>query len=157
MKISFCYVGKTNQTFVTEGMNMYFKRLKHYVKLEEWMIPDVKKQGSLSPSQLKSAEAKAILDKISNTDFVVLLDENGKDFTSEKLADWLAKQMVQGARNVVFVVGGAYGFDDSVRQRANLLLRLSSMTFSHQIIRVIFAEQLYRAFTIIKGEPYHNQ
>lgn len=156
MKISLIYIGKTNQNFVKEGCTLFFKRIKRYTNFNEFQINDVKNAGKLNPSQLKVKESELFLNKIESTDYVVLLDEKGKSFTSVKFADWLEKNMVQGVTNLVFVIGGAFGFSDEMYQRANMKLQLSSMTFSHQIIRVIFAEQLYRAFTIIKGEPYHN-
>lgn len=156
MKISLIYIGKTNQNFVKEGCTLFFKRIKRYTNFNEFQINDVKNAGKLNPSQLKVKESELFLNKIESTDYVVLLDEKGKSFTSVKFADWLEKNMVQGVTNLVFVIGGAFGFSDEMYERANMKLQLSSMTFSHQIIRVIFAEQLYRAFTIIKGEPYHN-
>ena len=139
-----------------DACRLYFTRLKFYTKLEEFLIDDVKKAGNLSAQQLKTLEGKKILAKISRQDFLVLLDEKGKAFNSVEFANWIEQKQVQGTSNLVFVVGGAFGFSDEVYQRANLQLQLSKMTFSHQIIRAIFAEQLYRAFTIIKGDPYHN-
>ncbi|MCB9257693.1 MAG: 23S rRNA (pseudouridine(1915)-N(3))-methyltransferase RlmH [Chitinophagales bacterium] len=157
MKVSFAYIGKTSYSFVQEACNLYFNRIKHYCKFEEVLIEDVKKAGTLSPDQLKLEEGKKLLAKIDNKDFLVLLDEKGKDFTSVAFASWIEQKQVQGISSLVFVVGGAYGFSKEVYDRANMKLQLSKMTFSHQIIRAIFAEQLYRAFTIIKGEPYHNE
>lgn len=156
MKISFITIGKTSFDFVKDACKLYFTRLKFYTKLEELLIDDVKKAGNLSAHQLKTLEGKKILAKISKQDFLVLLDEKGKAFNSVEFANWIEQKQVQGISNLVFVVGGAFGFSDELYQRANLQLQLSKMTFSHQIIRAIFAEQLYRAFTIIKGDPYHN-
>lgn len=156
MKISLIYIGKTNQNFVKEGCELFFKRIKRYINFEEIQINDVKNAGKLKPRQLKIKESELLLNKIESTDYVVLLDEKGKTFTSVKFADWIERNMVQGVTSLVFVIGGAFGFSDEMYERANMKLQLSCMTFSHQIIRVIFAEQLYRAFTIIKGEPYHN-
>lgn len=156
MKISLFNVGKTSYNFVEDACSLYFNRLKHYTKFDFVIIEDVKKGGKLAPEQLKIEEGKKILSKISNTDFVVLLDEKGKSFSSVKFAQWIEQKQVQSTQHLIFVVGGAFGFSDEVYERANMKLQLSSMTFSHQIIRSIFAEQLYRAFTIIKGEPYHN-
>lgn len=156
MKISLFAVGKTSYPFVQEGCDLYFNRLKHYTKFEEIIIEDVKKPGSLSPEQLKQEEGKKILAKVNPTNFVVLLDEKGKVFTSVKFAAWIEQQQIQSVPHLVFIIGGAFGFSSEVYERANMKLQLSAMTFSHQIIRSIFAEQLYRAFTIIKGEPYHN-
>ena len=156
MKICLLYVGKTSYDFVKEGCSLYFNRLKHYTKFEEVLIEDVKKPGNLTPEQLKSAESTKILSKLEATDFVVLLDEKGKVFNSTAFAKWIEQKQVQSTSRLVFIIGGAYGFAPEVYAKANMKLQLSAMTFSHQIIRSIFAEQLYRAFTIIKGEPYHN-
>jgi 23S rRNA (pseudouridine1915-N3)-methyltransferase len=156
MKISLFAVGKTSYPFVQDGCNLYYKRLIHYTKFEEVIIEDVKKAGNLSPDQLKQEEGKKILARIEASDFVVLLDENGKSFNSNQFADWIAQKQVQSTSHLIYIIGGAYGFSPELYERANMRLQLSAMTFSHQIIRSIFAEQLYRAFTIIKGEPYHN-
>ncbi len=157
MKINFLTVGKTSYPFVKEGCELYFNRLKHYTKLEEIVVEDVKKASKLSNEQLKQKEGEKILGKLNSQDFVVLLDEKGKTFNSVSFAKWIEQKQVQGTGTLVFIVGGAFGFSKEVYERANMKLQLSSMTFSHQIIRSIFAEQLYRAFTIIKGEPYHNE
>lgn len=156
MKISLFAVGKTSYSFVQDGCNLYYNRLKHYTKFEEVIIEDVKKAGNLSPDQLKHEEGKKILSKIDVNDFVVLLDEKGKVFNSNEFANWIAQKQVQSTTHLIFVIGGAFGFSPELYERANMKLQLSAMTFSHQIIRSIFAEQIYRAFTIIKGEPYHN-
>lgn len=156
MKVTLIYIGKTNQDFVKEGFEMYRKRIVHYTNFEEICIADVKNPKNLSAEQLKIQEGELLLKKIENTDFVVLLDEKGKTYTSVKFAEWIESKMIQSTKNLVFVIGGAFGFSEAVYQRADSKLRLSDMTFSHQIIRAIFAEQLYRAFTIIKGESYHN-
>jgi 23S rRNA (pseudouridine1915-N3)-methyltransferase len=156
MKISLIYIGKTNQNFVKEGCEMYFKRIKRYTNFEEVRINDVKNGNKMQAEILKVKEGELLLNKIQATDFVILLDEKGKSFTSVKFANWIEQKMVQGATHLVFIVGGAFGFSEAVYQRANMKLQLSTMTFSHQIIRVIFGEQLYRAFTIIHREPYHN-
>lgn len=156
MKISLLTVGKTNYPFVAEGCTLYFNRLKHYCKFEFVELEDVKKAGKLSPDQLKIKEGDKILNRLDKQDFVVLLDEKGQSFDSVQFAAWIEQKQTQSTGHVFFIVGGAYGFSPAVYERANLKLRLSKMTFSHQIIRAIFAEQLYRAFTIIKGEPYHN-
>jgi 23S rRNA (pseudouridine1915-N3)-methyltransferase len=156
MKISLFAIGKTSYPFVQEACNLYYNRLKHYTKFEEVIIEDVKKPGNLSQDQLKSEEGKKLLAKIDVNDFVVLLDEKGSAFNSNQFADWIAKKQVQSTAQIIFIIGGAFGFSPEVYERSNMKLQLSVMTFSHQIIRSIFAEQLYRAFTIIKGEPYHN-
>ena len=156
MRISLIYVGKTSYPFVKEGCALYFSRLQHYTKFEEVLVEDIKKAASLSVESLKTEEGKKILQKIDAQDFVVLLDEKGKNFSSVAFAAWIEQKQVQSVGRMVFIIGGSFGFSDEVYQRANFQLQLSAMTFSHQIIRTIFAEQLYRAFTIIKGEPYHN-
>ncbi len=150
------YIGKTNQNFVKEGFEMYKKRIVHYTNFEEVCIEDIKNAKNLKSEQLKQLEGEKILKKLTNTDLVVLLDEKGKAFNSNTFSKWIENKMIQSTKNLVFIVGGAFGFSEAVYQRANSKIKLSDMTFSHQIIRAIFAEQLYRAFTIIKGEKYHN-
>ena len=150
------YIGKTNQNFVKEGFEMYKKRIVHYTNFEEVCIEDIKNAKNLKSEQLKQLEGENILKKLTNTDLVVLLDEKGKAFNSNTFSKWIENKMIQSTKNLVFIVGGAFGFSEAVYQRANSKIKLSDMTFSHQIIRAIFAEQLYRAFTIIKGEKYHN-
>lgn len=156
MKVSLLYVGKTNQKFVKEGFEMFAKRLQHYTRFQEIIIEDIKNAGKMPREELKKQEGEKLLAKVSNTDFLILLDEKGKQFTSVQFASWIEQLMVQGKTHLIFAVGGAFGFSEAVYKRADAKLRLSDMTFSHQIIRVIFAEQLYRAFTIINNEPYHN-
>jgi 23S rRNA (pseudouridine1915-N3)-methyltransferase len=156
MKITFLTVGKTEDAYLREGIEKYVKRLKHYTKLEIVELAELKNTKSLSEEQQKSREAELILKKISPTDHVVLLDENGTELTSKQFAGYINKRAIAGTTNMVFVVGGPYGFDEQVYMRANDKLSLSQMTFSHQMVRLFFAEQLYRAFTIIKGEPYHH-
>lgn len=156
MKITLIYVGKTNQNFVKEGFEMYKKRIIHYTKFEEVVIEDIKNTKKIQTKKLKFLEGEKILKKISNTDFVILLDEKGKNFSSKNFSKWIENKMIQSTKHIVFIIGGAFGFSKEVYNRANLKLKLSDMTFSHQIIRIIFAEQLYRALTIIKGEKYHN-
>ena len=156
MKVSLLYIGKTNQKFVKEGFEMFAKRLQHYTRFQEIQIDDVKNAGKMPKEELKKQEGEKLLSKISNTDFLVLLDEKGKQLTSVEFANWIEQKMVQGKTHIVFAVGGAFGFSEAVYNRADYKLRLSDMTFSHQIIRVIFAEQIYRAYSIINNEPYHN-
>jgi len=156
MKITFLTVGKTEDAYLREGIEKYVKRLKHYTKLEMVELAELKNTKSLSEEQQKYREAELILKKISPTDHVVLLDENGTELTSKQFAGYINKRAVAGTTNMVFVVGGPYGFDEQVYMRANDKLSFSQMTFSHQMVRLFFTEQLYRAFTIIKGEPYHH-
>jgi 23S rRNA (pseudouridine1915-N3)-methyltransferase len=157
MKITFITVGKTEDAYLKEGIEKYVKRLKHYTKLEMAEIPELKNTKALTEEQQKVKEAELILKKITPLDHVILLDENGSEFTSIQFANYINKRSVTSSANLVFVVGGPYGFDQSVYQRANDKISLSRMTFSHQMVRLFFTEQLYRAFSIIKGEPYHHQ
>jgi 23S rRNA (pseudouridine1915-N3)-methyltransferase len=157
MKITLLVIGKTVSEYLKTGEEEYLKRLKFYGNIEYCVIPAIKNAKSLTEEQQKTEEAKLFLSKIEASDFCVLLDEKGKNNTSEAFADFLNERMVSGIKNLVFIVGGAYGFSDQMYQRANQKLSLSQMTFSHQMVRLIFLEQLYRAFTILKGEPYHHK
>jgi 23S rRNA (pseudouridine1915-N3)-methyltransferase len=157
MKITFLTVGKTEDAYLKDGIEKYVKRLKHYTKLELAEVAELKNTKSLSPEQQKAKEAELILKKIAVTDHVILLDERGMELSSKQFAGYIDKKAIAGASNLLFIVGGPFGFDASVYQRANDKLSLSPMTFSHQMVRLFFVEQLYRAFTIIKGEPYHNE
>lgn len=156
MKISFLVVGKTDAPYIEEGIKTYANRIKHYVNFEQIIIPDLKKTKNLSVDVQNKKEGDHILSKIEKSDCVVLLDERGKMFGSKEMASYLQKHMLSGIKRLVFIVGGPYGFSPEVKQRANGLISLSKMTFSHQMVRMIFLEQLYRGFTIIKGEPYHH-
>ncbi len=156
MKITLLLIGKTSSTEVKSICDDYRKRINHYMKMEEVIIDNsnIKIQDN---SKVKEKEGELILKKIAGTDFVILLDDKGKEFTSVQFAQYLESIFNQSVKNVFFVVGGAYGFSDAVYKRANAKLSLSKMTFSHQIIRVLFSEQLYRAFSIIRKEPYHHE
>ena len=157
MKISFITVGKTDVKWVREGLDLYVSRLSHYVPFTLDEIPELKNAASLSRSQVKEKEGELVLRRIKDADEVILLDERGREMRSVELAAFLEEKISRGGRDLVFVIGGAYGFSDRVYGRADAKLSLSRMTFSHQMVRTIFAEQLYRAFTIIKGEPYHHE
>lgn len=157
MNIKLIVVGKTNQSYVEEGVKEYFNRLKHYINFEIIVVPDVKNAKNLSPTILKDKETENIVKYIANTDTIVLLDEHGKEFRSKEFADYLQKKMNQGTKTLSFVVGGAFGFSDKMYSLANEKISISKMTFSHQMIRLLFTEQLYRAFTILHNEPYHNE
>ena len=150
-------VGKTDFSFVKEGTSLYEKRIGRYIPFEHIEIPDLKGSASLSPDQVKEKEGELILKHIKEGDRVTLLDERGEQFSSTNWARHLEREMNLGGKNIIFIIGGAYGFSKKVYERADSRLSLSTMTFSHQIIRLFFAEQLYRAFSIIKGEPYHNE
>ncbi|MDR1698669.1 MAG: 23S rRNA (pseudouridine(1915)-N(3))-methyltransferase RlmH [Prevotellaceae bacterium] len=156
-KISFLIVGKTTENFVTEAITKYANRLKHYVSFDILVIPELKNTKNMPTDQQKQKEGEAILKSLTDTDEVILLDERGKTFSSIEFAGFLENKIASSAKRLVFVIGGAYGFSESVYNRANEKISLSKMTFSHQIIRLIFMEQLYRAMTIIKGEPYHHE
>lgn len=157
MKVVLLMVGKTDFNFVSEGMNLYESRIKHYVPFEIIFTRDLKRSNTTTEAYIKTEEAKLILKNINPDDFVVLLDETGNIQSSVKHAEFIQNRMNAGAKRLIYIIGGAYGFDSDVYKRANAKLSLSAMTFSHQIVRVMFLEQLYRAFTIIKGEPYHHQ
>jgi 23S rRNA (pseudouridine1915-N3)-methyltransferase len=157
MKITFITVGKTEDAYLKDGIEKYVKRLKHYTKLELAEIPELKNTKALTEDQQKTKEAELILKKVTPQDHLILLDEAGQEFSSVQFANYLNKRAISSVASLVFVVGGPYGFDQSVYQRANDKISLSRMTFSHQMVRLFFVEQLYRAFTIIKGEPYHHQ
>jgi 23S rRNA (pseudouridine1915-N3)-methyltransferase len=157
MKITLLTIGKTEDAYLKEGIDKYLKRLKHYIKFEITELPELRNTKALSQDQQKAKEAELLFKNLSNTDHVVLLDENGVELSSQKFADMLNKKMIASVQNLVFIIGGPYGFDESIYQRANEKLSLSRMTFSHQMVRLFFAEQVYRAFTILKGEPYHHQ
>ncbi|MFA6924074.1 MAG: 23S rRNA (pseudouridine(1915)-N(3))-methyltransferase RlmH [Bacteroidales bacterium] len=157
MKILFLVVGKTNAQYLIEGINIFEKRLKHYVNIDFCVIPDLKKSSSTNIEELKIKEGKQIIEKLKNNDFVVLLDERGKQMKSEEFANFIIHKQNTSVKNLTFIVGGAYGFSEEVYKRANFLLSLSSMTFSHQMVRLFFMEQLYRSFTIIKNESYHHK
>ena len=156
MKVKLIVVGKTNVNYLKDGESEYDQRIKHYVNFEQLIISDVKNAKNLSTAQLKNKEGLQILSKINTSDYVVLLDEKGKQFSSNEFSNFLINKNLSNTKYLVFVVGGALGFSDEVYQRADYKFSLSKMTFTHQMIRVFFKEQLYRALTIIKGEKYHN-
>ena len=156
MAIRVISVGKTNISFVKEGLEVYLNRLKHYTKMQWVETHDVKKVDRNDAEHLKKKEGEAILEQIDPTDTVILLDEKGKALSSEQLATLIEEFQLYQQGNLVWIIGGAYGFSDEVYSRANRKISLSAMTFNHQMVRVILAEQLYRAYTIIKGEPYHH-
>ncbi len=157
MKIACWFVGKTNEAYLKEGIEKYAKRLKRYYPCEFTILPDIRQAGKLSPDQLKQREGERILQALRPDDGLILLDERGTAFTSVELAHWLDRQLQQPYRRLIFLVGGAYGFDSAIYERANFQLSVSTLTFSHQMIRLFLAEQLYRAATILRNEPYHNQ
>ncbi|MGB0177531.1 MAG: 23S rRNA (pseudouridine(1915)-N(3))-methyltransferase RlmH [Owenweeksia sp.] len=157
MKILLIETGKTRDINIQNMVQDYYNRINHYLVFTIKTIPDLKNTRNLSTDQVKQKEAEMILKEIQPSDHVVLLDENGRQRTSVDFAGHLQNLMNRGLKQTVFIIGGAYGFDPSVYGRANEKIGLSRMTFSHQIIRPIFTEQLYRAFTILRNEPYHHQ
>ena len=157
MKITLLVVGKTEDKYLIEGIEKYLSRLKHYIGFNLMVIPDIKNTKNLSEAQQKAKEAELILKQISNLDTVILMDEKGKKYTSVAFSNYLNKQMIGSVQHLVFIIGGPYGFDESIYKRANGNMSLSDMTFSHQMVRLFFVEQLYRAFSILKGEPYHHE
>lgn len=157
MTIKLICIGKTDDKSLELLIMHYIKRISFYTRFEIEIIPDLKKGKNLSETEQKQKEGDMISSKISTSDVLVLLDENGQQFSSENFADYLQKHMNSGIKNLLFVIGGPYGFSDEIYQRANGKVSLSKMTFSHQMIRLFFIEQLYRAHTILKNEPYHHR
>ena len=157
MKITLLTVGRTDVKWVREGLDLYGDRLRHYVPYALIELPELKGVAALTREQIKEREGKAILMALKPSDEVYLLDEHGKEFRSIEFASFLEERMSRSGRDLTFVVGGAYGFSDEVYARAAGKISLSRMTFSHQMVRTIFAEQLYRAFTILRNEPYHHE
>lgn len=157
MEIELLTVGKTSIRFVEEGIAEYTRRLKHYIPFSIKALPDIKNTSKLSEAKQKDAEGEKILATLTTADYVVLLDEHGKEYTSVEFSSFIEKQMIAGRRKVVFVVGGPYGFSQEVYNRADSLLSLSKMTFNHEMVRLFFVEQIYRGMTILRGEPYHHE
>ncbi len=157
MTIKLIVIGKTDNNELQSLIDNYTKRLGHYVKFNLEVIPDLKKVKHLSETQQKEKEGNLILDKVTNSDTLILLDENGKQFDSVAFSSYLQKHMNSGIKQLVFVIGGPYGFSEAIYKRANGKLSLSKMTFSHQMVRLFFIEQLYRGFTILRNEPYHHR
>lgn len=157
MKIVLLVVGKTTESYFVQGIDEYSKRLAHYVPFELAVIPELRNTKSLSTDQQKEREADLILKALQPGDYLVLLDEHGREFTSLQFASYLEKKMANIAKRLIFVVGGPYGFSNRVYQAAQEKISLSKMTYSHQMIRLIFTEQLYRAMTILNNEPYHHE
>lgn len=157
MNIKLIVVGKTEKSYFSEAENEYLSRLKHYIKVNYITIPELKKTKNLSPSQITTKEGELILKHLNSTDDVWLMDEKGKQKTSVQFSDFLQKKMNQGIKDLVFIIGGAYGFSDEIYSKYPSKFSLSNMTFSHQMIRTFLLEQIYRGMTILKGQPYHNE
>lgn len=156
MKAELWCINKTTQSFVSEGIDMYVKRIKHYTNFDIHVFPSPKASNKLPLDKLKQAEAQLILNKLKPSDYLILLDEQGQIFDSIEFAKKIEKLQNASHKKIIFLVGGGYGFDSSLKERSNATVSLSKMTFPHELVRIIFLEQLYRAFTIIKGEKYHH-
>ncbi|MBR8538273.1 23S rRNA (pseudouridine(1915)-N(3))-methyltransferase RlmH [Carboxylicivirga sediminis] len=157
MKVVLVVIGKTDEAYLQTGIEKFEKRLKHYLPYEMQVIPDLKKTKNLSNNQQKSMEGQLLLQTFKAGDHILLLDEKGKEYRSVEFATMIQKHMVAGLKRLVFVIGGPYGFSDEVYAKANGKISLSKMTYSHQMVRLVFTEQLYRAMTILKNEPYHHE
>lgn len=156
MKITLLVIGKTDAAYIREGIGEYEKRLGRYVQYEMKVLPDIKNGKALGEGVRKEKEGELLLAQMLPSDYVVLLDERGREYDSPGFSEFVAQKMLGGIKGLVFVIGGPYGFSEAVYKRGNEKISLSKMTFSHQMVRMIFAEQLYRAMTIMKGEPYHH-
>ncbi|WP_291778828.1 23S rRNA (pseudouridine(1915)-N(3))-methyltransferase RlmH [Cecembia sp.] len=157
MQIKLLAIGKTDHSAIKQLTEEYAARLGHYVKFDFEVLPDIKKSKNFNDMVQKEKEGELILKKIHPSDDLILLDERGEAFSSLEFSSFIQKKMNTGLKQLVFIIGGPYGFSEAVYQRANNKISLSKMTFSHQMVRVFFVEQLYRAFTILKNEPYHHQ
>lgn len=157
MKIKLLAIGKTDDKNLIALFDIYEKRLKHYINFELEIVPDIKKAKNLTENQQKEKEGELILQRLASTDVLVILDEKGQEYRSIQFSKFLQKKMNAGIKQLVFVIGGPYGFSEAVYQKAQGKIALSKMTFSHQMIRLFMVEQLYRAFTILKNEPYHHE
>jgi 23S rRNA (pseudouridine1915-N3)-methyltransferase len=155
MKIKLIVVGKTDEDYLIHGIKKYMERLKHYVSFEMLVIQDVKMGKKSNVNLQKEKEGNLLLEKVKKSDYLILLDEKGKEYNSVGFSHFLQKRMNSGA-DMIFLIGGPYGFSEEVYQRADAKLAISQMTFSHQMIRLFFIEQLYRSFSILKGEKYHH-
>ena len=157
MKIAFLQVGKTSEKYITEGIRIFEARLKKYSPFEIITIPDIKGSRKIPAAEKILREGDKIMDLIRNDDYVVLLDIRGKEYSTNEFASWLDKGMMLACKRILFVSGGPWGLAEILARKADMLLSLSKLTFSHELVRLVFLEQLYRAFTIIRGEPYHHE
>jgi 23S rRNA (pseudouridine1915-N3)-methyltransferase len=157
MKIALVQTGKTTDKHVAGIADLYLSRLRKYTPFEIITLPDIKNSGNLPVQEHKIKEGKKIIQTVSNDDYIVLLDEKGKELRTVEFSDWMGKTFMISVKRIVFIIGGPWGFSDEVYARADFMISLSKMTFPHQLVRLLFLEQLYRAFTIIRGEPYHHE
>ena len=156
MKVKLIVIGKTDESYLQTGFQKFEARLKHYIPFEFIVIQDIKNNKNLTETQQKDKEGELILNAIESTDALYLLDENGSHYSSVEFSEFIQKQMLSGKKSLVFVIGGPFGFSQALYKRANGKISLSKMTFSHQMVRLIFIEQIYRGMTILKNEPYHH-
>ena len=157
MNITLLVIGKTDASYIQEGMDIYIKRLKHYVNFSVEVIPDIKKGKNTGEELQKIKEGEFILSKLAPGKEMHLFDERGKVFSSKEFAQFIERKMLNSVKELIFVIGGPYGFSEEVYQKSNSKIALSKLTFSHQMVRLLCVEQIYRAFTILKGEPYHHE
>lgn len=157
MKISFVQTGKTTENYIAEGVSLYEKRIKKFLPFEIITTPALKNTRNLKPEEVKSREGKLLLDILPDDSFVILLDDRGKEFTTSELASFIRRSFAGLRRNIVFVSGGAWGFSPEAYERADMKLSLSKLTFPHQLVRLLFMEQMYRVLTVIEGIPYHHE
>ncbi len=157
MKVCLLVIGKTDASCIREGIAEYEKRLTRYIPYEMKVLPDVKNAKNLTENLQKEREGEMLLEQFQAGDFIVLLDERGQQYSSVEFSRFMAQKIIGSIKRLVFIVGGPYGFSEEVYRRANDRISLSKMTFSHQMVRMIFVEQIYRAMTILKGEPYHHE
>lgn len=157
MEIQLLTIGRTASSYIADGISDYCGRLRRYVPFSIISIPDIRKAKSLSEAQQKEEEGKALLSRITTADLLVLLDERGEQLTSIGFSEWLQRRMASGRKRIIFAIGGPYGFSESVYARADAKISLSRMTFNHEMVRLFFTEQIYRAMTILRGEPYHHE
>jgi 23S rRNA (pseudouridine1915-N3)-methyltransferase len=157
MKIAFLQTGKTSERYLNEGITMFEERIRKYSTFEILTVPDLRRTRNLPAQEQKIREGEQILRFFRNDDYIVILDEKGKEFSTIEFSSWLEKIFMLQKKRIVFVIGGAWGFSEEILKKADMSVSLSRLTFSHQMVRLLFLEQLYRAFTVIKGEPYHHE
>ena len=157
MKIKLFVIGKTDTEYIKQGNEEYEKRIRHYIPYESIVIPALKNVAGHSPSEIKIREAEQLMKYITVSDFLVLLDEKGRELSSVEFSDFLSQRFSSGIKSLVFIVGGAFGVSEAIKKKANFILSLSQMTFSHQMVRLFFLEQLYRGLTILNNESYHHK
>lgn len=156
MEINVLSIGKISSPWIQQGISLYEARIGNYIKFSSVILPDIKNAKTLNKDQIKEEEGKQILSKILPSDYLVIMDERGKEFTSREFSDWIQKQMNSGRKRMVMVIGGPFGFSEAVYNRADVKIALSKMTFTHEMAKLLLTEQIYRSMTILKGEPYHH-